>query len=120
MNGRSREKQVALIRFVLRMTEDSKGGCDLVILIGGKSALGTSLDEEVRGCDVMITGSILDDIQDENGEATRCEHYGGGSSNQVALDVAGEMFLETTLDVTELEVGCPGKVESGDGSKEGA
>ncbi|GJS65210.1 hypothetical protein Tco_0679774 [Tanacetum coccineum] len=26
--------------------------------------------------------------------------------------------LETTLDVTELEVGCPGKVESGDGSKE--
>ncbi|GJU08976.1 hypothetical protein Tco_1125406 [Tanacetum coccineum] len=28
--------------------------------------------------------------QEENKEATRCEHYGGGSSNQVALDVAGE------------------------------
>ncbi|GJY05155.1 hypothetical protein Tco_0371095 [Tanacetum coccineum] len=86
MNGKSRKKQVALIRFVLRMMEDDKSGCDLVFLIGGKSALGTSLDKEVRGCDVMITA----------------------------------VELETTLDVTELEVGCPGKVESGDGSKEGA
>ncbi|GKB42276.1 hypothetical protein Tco_0887218, partial [Tanacetum coccineum] len=28
--------------------------------------------------------------QEGNGETTRCEHYGGGSSNRVALDVAGE------------------------------
>ncbi|GJV89379.1 hypothetical protein Tco_1533317 [Tanacetum coccineum] len=28
--------------------------------------------------------------QEENGEATRCEHCGGGSSNRVALDVVGE------------------------------
>ncbi|GJS65208.1 hypothetical protein Tco_0679772 [Tanacetum coccineum] len=100
----------------------------------------TSLYEEVRGCDVMITGSILDDMfvrltesaektsgmkskqvalslvrvagirerkrQKENGEATRCEHYGGGSSNRVALDVAGsvvEQLARDDLDVDELE-----------------
>ncbi|GJY25830.1 hypothetical protein Tco_0400556 [Tanacetum coccineum] len=28
--------------------------------------------------------------QEENEEATRCEHYGGGSSNRVALDVVRE------------------------------
>ncbi|GJV62719.1 hypothetical protein Tco_1473547 [Tanacetum coccineum] len=28
--------------------------------------------------------------QEGNGETTRCEHYGGASSNRVALDVAGE------------------------------
>ncbi|GKE37917.1 hypothetical protein Tco_1461322, partial [Tanacetum coccineum] len=63
--------------------------------------------------------------QEENGETTRCEHYGDGSSNPVALDMAGEEvmgpgeveMLETNLDVTEVEVGCPGKVENQDGSK---
>ncbi|GJU46214.1 hypothetical protein Tco_1203480 [Tanacetum coccineum] len=53
------------------------------------------LSEDVSGCDVMITGSTLDQHvwlsrQEDNEEATRCEHYGGGSSNHVALDVAGE------------------------------
>ncbi|GKD22880.1 hypothetical protein Tco_1224583 [Tanacetum coccineum] len=62
------------------------------------------LSEDVSGCDVMITGSTLDQHvrlsrQEENEETTRCEHYGGGSSNRVALDVAGE------------EVVGPGEVE---------
>ncbi|GJU30802.1 hypothetical protein Tco_1174391 [Tanacetum coccineum] len=35
----------------------------------------------------------------DNGESTRCEHYGVGSSNRVALDVAGD------------EVVSPGEVE---------
>ncbi|GKA17638.1 hypothetical protein Tco_0697475 [Tanacetum coccineum] len=32
--------------------------------------------------------------QEDNEEATWCEHYGGGSSNHVALDVAGEEVEE--------------------------
>ncbi|GJW34609.1 hypothetical protein Tco_0054641, partial [Tanacetum coccineum] len=110
-----------------------------------EKCLGTRLGEDARGCDVVITGSILDHlfvgltkraektsgrkskqwalssvhVAEENGEATRCEHYVGGSSNHVALDVAGEEVL-VTLDVTKVEVGCPGKVDNRDGSKEGA
>ncbi|GJW36597.1 hypothetical protein Tco_0059517 [Tanacetum coccineum] len=92
---------------------------------GTEKCLGTRLSEDVMGCDVVITGSILDHLfigltkgvekmsggkskqwalssvrvagirrrQEENGEATRCEHYGGGSSNRVALDVAGEEVM---------------------------
>ncbi|GJX62807.1 zinc finger, CCHC-type containing protein [Tanacetum coccineum] len=57
----------------------------------------------------------------DNGESTRCEHYGVGSLNRVALDVVGEEVvgpgevemceqskgaeLEMTLDVTEEDVG---------------
>ncbi|GKG44108.1 hypothetical protein Tco_0483201, partial [Tanacetum coccineum] len=52
--------------------------------------------------------------EEGNGETTRCEHYGGGSSNSVALDVAGEEVVGPG----EVEmVGCPGKVENQDGSK---
>ncbi|GKB81635.1 hypothetical protein Tco_0948530 [Tanacetum coccineum] len=55
--------------------------------------------------------------EEGNGETTRCEHYGGGSSNPVALDVA----VEEVVGPGEVEmVGYPGKVKSGDGSKEGA
>ena len=48
------------------VTEDGKGGCDIVLSTGG-----IMLFEQVR-----LT--------------TWCEHYGGGSSNRVALDVAGK------------------------------
>ncbi|GJR89939.1 hypothetical protein Tco_0213950 [Tanacetum coccineum] len=44
--------------------------------------------------------------QEENGEATRCEHCGGGSSNRVALDVVGE------------EVVSPEKVKDRSGVRE--
>ncbi|GJQ92299.1 hypothetical protein Tco_0003438 [Tanacetum coccineum] len=40
--------------------------------------------------------------QEENGEATRCEHCGGGSSNRVALDVVGEEVVspgEVRMDI---------------------
>ncbi|GKE86005.1 hypothetical protein Tco_1559747, partial [Tanacetum coccineum] len=106
MNRRSREKHVALIRFVWRMKENDRSGW-LCFLDRWKSALGTSLDEDVRGGDVMITethgialiGKGMVVKTKGNGETTRCEHYGSGSSNQVALDVVGE------------EVVGPGEVE---------
>nr|GEZ75978.1 cytochrome P450 93A3-like [Tanacetum cinerariifolium] len=53
---------------------------------------------------------------------TGAENTSQKKSKQVALSsvrVAG-VKLKKTLDVTEVKVGCPRKVESGDGSKEGA
>ncbi|GKE44107.1 hypothetical protein Tco_1471391, partial [Tanacetum coccineum] len=80
------------------------GGGHLVFLIGGRISR-NSIDRQRCGC------------QEDNEEATRCEHYGSGSSNHVALDAAKEEVL-VTLDVTKVEVGCPGKVDNRDGSKE--
>nr|GEV48522.1 hypothetical protein [Tanacetum cinerariifolium] len=62
------------------------------------------------------TGYVWSQTTAGNGETTRCEHYGGGSSNQVALDVAEEKGVGSggvemkSLDVTEVKVGCPEKV----------
>ncbi|GJV24191.1 hypothetical protein Tco_1376886 [Tanacetum coccineum] len=47
-------KQAALIRFVWRVKENGRSQ-RLCFLDLWKSALGTSLSEDVRGCDVMIT-----------------------------------------------------------------
>ncbi|GKB97055.1 hypothetical protein Tco_0983192 [Tanacetum coccineum] len=43
--------------------------------------------------------------QEENEETTRCEHYGGGSSNQVALDMAEEEVMG--LGGVEMEMNGP-------------
>ncbi|GKE01485.1 hypothetical protein Tco_1389468, partial [Tanacetum coccineum] len=48
---------------------------------------------------VMLWSQVWLSRQEGNGETTLCEHYDGGSSNRVALDVAGE------------EVVGPGEVE---------
>ncbi|GJW77220.1 hypothetical protein Tco_0138902 [Tanacetum coccineum] len=139
INGREESKKaVALIRFVWRVKENGRSEW-LCFIDQWKSALRTRLSKDVSGCYVMMTCSTLDRLvcvinrrrgnnkrkeikvllsrQEENGETTRREHYGGRSSNPVALDVAGEEVVETNLDVTEVEVGCPEKVENQDGSK---
>ncbi|GKE40904.1 hypothetical protein Tco_1464309, partial [Tanacetum coccineum] len=60
--------------------------------------------------------------REENGETIQRKHYGGGSSNPVALDVAGEevvgpIEVEMVMNVTNGMPWCSGKVENQDGSK---
>ncbi|GJQ96141.1 hypothetical protein Tco_0007280 [Tanacetum coccineum] len=90
--------QAALIWFVWRVKENGRSGW-LCFLDRWKSALGTSLSEDVRGCDVMITVEESHGIALIGGETTQREHYGGRSSNRVASDVAEEEVMD------------PGKVE---------
>ncbi|GKA49068.1 hypothetical protein Tco_0742026 [Tanacetum coccineum] len=40
-----------------------------------------------------VTGDEHRSSRSGNGETTQCEHYGGESSNQVALDMAKEEFV---------------------------
>ncbi|GJT45267.1 hypothetical protein Tco_0953982 [Tanacetum coccineum] len=106
---------------------DGKGGCDLVEVLKAYSILDRNVCviDRRRGKDerkeIKAGGFEFGSCcgQEENGEATRCEHYGSVSSNRVALDVAGEEVL-LTLEVTEVKVGCPGKVKNRDGLKERA
>ncbi|GJU28904.1 hypothetical protein Tco_1172493 [Tanacetum coccineum] len=77
-----------------------KGSFESLFQEKWRSALRTRLGKDVSGCDVMITGSTLDQHvwlsrQEENKEATWCERYGGGSSNRVALNVAGEEVVSS-------------------------
>nr|GEW28735.1 hypothetical protein [Tanacetum cinerariifolium] len=68
--------------------------------------------------DLVRSAGVWFSRQEENEEATRCEHYGGRSSNRVALDVAGEETVSPG-EVGMVEVGYPGKVDNRDGSKKG-
>ncbi|GJZ51537.1 RNA-directed DNA polymerase, eukaryota [Tanacetum coccineum] len=91
-------REVEMVQEDRRVFGLSSWSVEWVSWNGYDRALGTRLSKDVSGCDVMITGSTLDQHvwlskQEDNEEATRCEHYGGGSSNHVALGVAGEEFL---------------------------
>ncbi|GKB01925.1 hypothetical protein Tco_0829969 [Tanacetum coccineum] len=70
--------------------------------------------EESHGIALIDKGMVVKSRKEGNGETTWYEHYGIGSSNWVALDVAGEeskgVELEKTLDVTQMKVGYLRKV----------
>ncbi|GKC12032.1 hypothetical protein Tco_1008814 [Tanacetum coccineum] len=104
--------QVDLSMFQDLPTLSPHGGNGMISLCGHgvwipwSCALGTSLSEDVRGCDVMIIALF-------GGETTRCEHYGGGSSNRVASDVA----KEEVVDPGNVKDGGRGSGRSQDGNE---
>ncbi|GJS84325.1 hypothetical protein Tco_0750866 [Tanacetum coccineum] len=101
-------KHAALIRFVWRVKENGRSGW-LCFLDRWKNALGTSLSEDLRGCDVMIIVEESQGIALIGGETTQRENYGGGSSNRVASNVAEEEVVNPGK--VEMEVMGPGEVE---------
>ena len=66
---KSREKQVALIRFVLQMTEDGKGGCDLVFLTGGKGSRNKFWRRFSAGV-ISVGFAVLDQLVRDKGRPT--------------------------------------------------
>ncbi|GKD18307.1 hypothetical protein Tco_1207465, partial [Tanacetum coccineum] len=85
--------------FVLRVLEDGKGGGDLVFLIGGRitrDSIDQQREEVVRPGEVEMVVNV----------SNRMPCY-----MLRVLCIIKRVELEKTLDVTEVEVGCPGKVE---------